>query len=113
MSDAPMTNGEGTDRAVKRVSSGYRIVNDYGSYEGMKFHDDIEYPTVAEAVKAALDSRYGVPFLIVRVIDWEAMEKLGCPYTDCPRVHYKECPTHGTRSTAYKNKPLTETGAQT
>jgi hypothetical protein len=93
--------------------SGYRIVNDYGTYEGMKFHDDVEYETVAAAVKAALDSRYGVPFLIMRVIDWQAMEKLGCPYPDCPRVHYKECPTHGTRYAANSREPQNEVGAQT
>ncbi len=71
----------------------YKILNDYGSYEGCKFHNDIEYPTVAEAVKVALGSGYGVPFLIVRVIDWEAVQK--CPYPDCPKVKYKDCPVHG------------------
>lgn len=77
---------------------GYRIVNDYGSYEGMKFHDEVEYKTVAEAVKTAIDSRYSVPFIIVRVIDWEATAR--CPYPDCPVVKYHECPVHGTDSNA-------------
>lgn len=48
---------------------GYRILDDYGIYEGMKFHDEIEYKTVAEAVKVAVNSGYGAPFLIVKVIE--------------------------------------------
>lgn len=51
----------------------YRILNDWGGYDGMKFHDDKEYDTVGEAVKAAVDSRYGASFLIVQIIDWEAI----------------------------------------
>lgn len=53
----------------------YRIMFDYGNYEGMKFQDG-EYATVKDAVKEALSLNYSTPFLIVRVIDWEAQEKL-------------------------------------
>lgn len=74
-------------------NTGYKIIHDYGGYEGMKFYDDKEYSTVAEAVKIAVDCGSYTKFLIVKVIDWEACEK--CPYPDCPKVHYKECPVHG------------------
>jgi hypothetical protein len=47
----------------------YKILHDYGAYEGMKFYDEKEFDTVAEAVRFALELRYGVPFLIVQVID--------------------------------------------
>ena len=52
----------------------YKILFDYGAYEGMKFQDE-EFETVAEAVKHAMDLRYATPFLIVQVIDWEAKLK--------------------------------------
>lgn len=50
----------------------YRILFDYGAYEGMKFWDDVEYETVDEAVKKALELNLGTPFLIVQVVDWHA-----------------------------------------
>jgi hypothetical protein len=50
----------------------YRIIHDYGAYEGMKFYNDVEYDTVDEAVKAALAVNYGTPFLIVHVVEWSA-----------------------------------------
>lgn len=74
----------------------YKILFDYGSYEGMKFQDE-EFDTVAEAVKHALQLSYSCPFLIVNIIDWEATQK--CPYPDCPKVHYKDCPVHGVNTT--------------
>lgn len=49
----------------------YRILWDYGTYEGMKFEDG-ELATVDEAVKKALELAYTVPFFIVKVIDWRA-----------------------------------------
>lgn len=49
----------------------YRILRDYYS-EGFKFQDG-EYPTVDEAVKAAISVSYNSPFLIVRVIDWKVI----------------------------------------
>lgn len=52
----------------------YRILRDYGSYEGMKFEGD-EFATVDAAVKAALNG-YGGSFFIVQVIDWEAIEAI-------------------------------------
>jgi hypothetical protein len=53
----------------------YKILNDYGGYEGMKWFDDVEYPSISEAVKVAINSSYGVPFHIVTVHDWEAKHK--------------------------------------
>ena len=50
----------------------YRILFDYGCYEGMKLEDE-EFATVDAAVKAASGLRYA-PFLIVRVIDWQALD---------------------------------------
>ena len=71
----------------------YRIIIDYGGYEGMKFWDDKEYDTVDEAVHVAQENGYGSKFYIVNVINWEAVQK--CPYPDYPKVKYKECPVHG------------------
>ena len=65
--DTPMTNGEGTDSAVKRVES--------------------------------------------------AVVK--CPYPDCWKVHYWDCPIHGVNTHEHNTKrecrwqPQTKTGAQT
>ena len=53
----------------------YRILIDYGAYEGMKFADDTEYETVDEAVKRAIQENSAFPFFIVQVINWEAAEK--------------------------------------
>lgn len=55
--------------------SKYKILIDYGSYEGMKFPTDEEFETVDEAVKMAIGLNYGSPFLIIKVIDWEATYK--------------------------------------
>jgi len=48
----------------------YRILFDYGPYEGMDL-DDEEFDTVDAAVKRAATYN-GTPVLIVQVIDWEA-----------------------------------------
>lgn len=52
----------------------YRIVIDYGAYEGMKFWDEIGYETVSEAVNDAIKCNFGSPFFIVRIVAWEAQE---------------------------------------
>lgn len=52
--------------------SKYKVLIDYGAYEGMKFWDDKEYETVDEAVKEALAIGSAYPFLIIQVVDWEA-----------------------------------------
>lgn len=49
----------------------YKILRDYGS-EGYKF-DDKEYTSVDVAVKDAIASNYGVPFLIVTIIKWQVI----------------------------------------
>lgn len=54
------------------MKPGYKIVFDYGAHEGMKFFDDVEYFTVAAAVKVAIEANYGIKFLIVQVVNWEA-----------------------------------------
>lgn len=74
----------------------YRVVHDYGAYEGMKFYDEDGYNTVAEAVKAAVDANYSTKWIIVQLIDWEATQK--CPYPDCPKVKYYGCPVHGQKN---------------
>jgi len=50
----------------------YKILIDYGS-EGFKFEDG-EYDTVSYAVEEALKYNSAFPFLIVKVIKWEAKE---------------------------------------
>jgi hypothetical protein len=52
----------------------YQILYDYGGYEGSKLNPT-KYATVAKAVAAAVACSCGTPFLIVQVIDWEAVEK--------------------------------------
>lgn len=49
----------------------YKILFNWGAYEGYKFQDE-EFLSVAEAVKHAIELQYSVPFLIVQIIDWEA-----------------------------------------
>jgi len=51
----------------------YKILRDYRS-EGYKF-DDKEFEKVSDAVKEAIESGYSAPFLIVEVIEWEAIVK--------------------------------------
>ena len=45
----------------------YKILFDYGGYEGMKFYDEKDFDSVDEAVKYAVGLRYSTPFLIVKV----------------------------------------------
>lgn len=70
----------------------YKILFDYGAYEGCKFQDE-EFTSVRDAVKHAVELNYATKFYVVEVIDWEASQK--CSYADCQRVHYKECPIYG------------------
>lgn len=58
-----------------------RVLHDYGAYEGMKFYEG-EFETVDAAVKAALASGYGTPFVIVDVIDWSAEHNARLPAAD-------------------------------
>lgn len=62
---------------MKPKGSKYKILWDYGAYEGMKF-DDMEFDTINEAVKEATSRSYTTKWLIVRVIvrviEWEAKE---------------------------------------
>jgi hypothetical protein len=45
---------------------------------------------------------YGSEKVITRgIINWKAVEK--CPYPDCPKVLYKECPVHGVITTNENN----------
>lgn len=50
----------------------YKILIDYGS-EGWKFNEG-EYETLDSAVKVAIAFNSVFPFLIVKVINWEAKE---------------------------------------
>lgn len=63
-----------TNKPVKGIK-GYRILFDYGAYEGMKFWDTSGYKTIDAAVKIAVALRTGNPFFIVQVFDWEAIYK--------------------------------------
>lgn len=49
----------------------YKILFDYGS-EGFKFQDE-EFDTVGKAVKHAFDLNFSTRFLIVSVVEWEAV----------------------------------------
>jgi len=53
----------------------YRIIVDYGAYEGMKFLDNEEYDTVDAAVKAAISDSQGSKWIIVTIVDWRAVER--------------------------------------
>lgn len=50
----------------------YRVIRDYYT-EGWKFADE-QFETVEGAVSYAVKSGYSAPFLIVKVIDWKAIE---------------------------------------
>lgn len=45
----------------------YKILFDYGAYEGLKFVDEIEFDTVDEAVKHAVAMNYSTTFIVVSV----------------------------------------------
>ena len=45
----------------------YKILFDYGAYEGMKFYDEKDFDTVDEAVKFAVGLNYATRFIIVKV----------------------------------------------
>lgn len=51
----------------------YRILFDYGSYEGLKFAEG-DYETVDDAVRAAVGLNYSTPFIIV-TINWTPQGK--------------------------------------
>jgi hypothetical protein len=53
----------------------YRILDDYGAYEGMKWRADcecnpLEFDTPEAAIKHALDNSFGCKVFIVRMLDW-------------------------------------------
>lgn len=50
----------------------YKILFDHGS-EGFKFHDN-DYAFVDDAVKEAIELNYCVPFIIVKIVSWQAKE---------------------------------------
>jgi hypothetical protein len=60
------------------TESKYRILFDYGGYDGMSFmttgKEVAEFNTPDEAMKAALDSGWHTKFLIVKVIKWDVVE---------------------------------------
>lgn len=45
----------------------YKILFDYGAYEGMKFYDEKDFDTIDEAVRFAVGLHYATPFIIVSV----------------------------------------------
>lgn len=60
--------------AVLPAEAGYRVLYDYGTYEGMKFGESV-HDTVDAAVKEAACGGNCTRFLIVRVVDWQAVER--------------------------------------
>lgn len=50
----------------------YKILFNYGS-EGFIFQDEL-FTDVSSAVKHAMSLNYSTPFLIVKIINWEAKE---------------------------------------
>lgn len=46
----------------------YKIMHDYGSYEGYRFVDEIEFDDIETAVKHAVAMAYPTPFIIVTVV---------------------------------------------
>lgn len=50
----------------------FRILFDYGAYEGMKFYDEKTFSTVDEAVKYAVSLSYATKFMIVE-IHWKPL----------------------------------------
>lgn len=48
----------------------YKILFDYGAYEGNKFYDEKDFDSVEEAVKFAVGLGYATKFRIVKVC-WE------------------------------------------
>ena len=45
----------------------YKILHDYGGYEGLKFYDEKDFDTVDEAVKFAVFLNYCTRFIIVKI----------------------------------------------
>lgn len=45
----------------------YKILHDFGAYEGFKFYEEKEFDTVDEAVKFAVKLNYSTPFIIVQI----------------------------------------------
>lgn len=54
----------------------YKILFDYGSYEGMNFYEEKNFNTIDEAVKFAVSLGYSTTFLIVQVV-WNPKEPAG------------------------------------
>ena len=57
--------------------SDYRVLINYGAYEGHNFISDnkgkiVVFKTIDEAVKTAQKETYGHDWLIVKVISWKA-----------------------------------------
>lgn len=52
----------------------YRILIDYGAYEGMKLWDEEGFDNLDDAVKEAQANSYGSEFKIIQIIDWKAKE---------------------------------------
>jgi hypothetical protein len=50
----------------------YKILIDYGS-DGWKF-EDYDFKTIDEAVKSQTNKSIYNPFLVIKVIEWEACE---------------------------------------
>ena len=58
----------------KNTGKKYKILIDYGIYEGMKFWDK-GHKSVDSAVKVAQANSYGFKFYIIQIVDWRAHVK--------------------------------------
>ena len=98
MTDAPMTNGEGTDRAVKRVASAEELVDEIveGIYAIARGCAALELTNFTESADKSAHNA-------AMVEKWKvALTKKILALT-----------TYETRSTTNESKPQSETGAQT
>lgn len=80
----------------------YRILHDYGGYEGMKFYDG-EYATIGAAIKAAVEASYGCRFLIVQVVAWEGLSLAPVKIDESAIIELVDCPRCG--GTGHVEKP--------
>jgi len=53
------------------MNNKYRVLVDYGVYEGMKLQDE-DFDSVNEAVQWAIGMNFGRNFKVIQIITWEA-----------------------------------------
>ena len=56
---------------MNSMNNKYRVLVDYGVYEGMKLQDE-DFDSVNEAVQWAIGMNFGRNFKVIQIITWEA-----------------------------------------